>query len=197
MGDIAFVRNRGRAIARTAYASGFRPRIPKSLRKVCPEIAALIDEMWLNDFRARPVMKDVVVRLEACVSVEGVVNEDHNLNDELNPYDNSTKASPEHRFDCFDDYEREFEKILRQKEGDRHEIAKLKAALLAGTSIMECDDDDVGILGGMFICKCSSILTCWRYISQTHTITAPTHTQSIPTRSAVSSGRVHSEPSTR
>ena len=164
MGDIAFVRNRGRAIARAAYATGFRYKVPKSLRKACPEIAALIKEMWLTDFRARPAMKDVVVRLEACVLVEGVVNEDQNQNDELNPYDN--KASPEHRFDCFDDYEREFEKILRQKEGDRHEIAKLKAALLAGTSIMECDDDDVGILGGMFICKCSfkiAILTCWRY----------------------------------
>ena len=32
----------------------------------------------------------------------------------------------------------------------RHEIAELKAAMLAGTS-MEYDDD-VGILGGMFIC---------------------------------------------
>ena len=171
MGDIAFVRKRGRGTARDAYATGFRYKVPKSLRKACPEIAALIKEMWLTDFRARPAMKDVVVRLEACVSVEGVVNEDQNLNDKLtNVYDSSTKASSEHRFDCFDDYEREFEKILRQKEGDRHEIAKLKAALLAGTSIMECDDDDVGILGGMFICTSSSLNPCSLYTlpCQTH-----------------------------
>ena len=71
VGNIAFVRKRGRAIARTAYASGFRYKIPKSLRTACPEIAALIKEMWLTDFRARPAMKDVVVRLEACVFVVG------------------------------------------------------------------------------------------------------------------------------
>ena len=82
VGDIAFVRKRGRAIARTAYATGFRYKVPKSLRKACPEIAALIKEMWLTDFRARPAMKDVVVRLEACVSVEGVVNEESSILDE-------------------------------------------------------------------------------------------------------------------
>ena len=40
----------------------------------------------------------------------------------------------------------------------RLEVAKLKAALLAGTSL-ECDDDDVGILGGIFICT-SSVAPC-------------------------------------
>ena len=64
MGDIAFVRNRGRAIARTAYASGFRYRLPKSLRTASPEIAALIREMWDGDFRKRPALRDVVLRLE-------------------------------------------------------------------------------------------------------------------------------------
>ena len=74
VGDIAFVRNRGRGIARTGYASGFRPRIPKPLRKACPEIAVLIEEMWLTDFRARPAMKDVVLRLEAAATF-GTVEE--------------------------------------------------------------------------------------------------------------------------
>ena len=74
-GDIAFVRKQGGIIARTAYYSGWRPRLPKSLRVACPEIAALIKEMWLADFRARPAMKDVVVRLEACVIVEDAAND--------------------------------------------------------------------------------------------------------------------------
>ena len=152
VGDIAFVRNRGRAIARAAYATGFRYRLPKSLRKACPEIAALIKEMWDGDFRKRPAMKDVVIRLGDCLFVEGAANDnDTNPNDDLNP---DKKASPDYRFDCIDDYAHAFEKILRQTEGDRYEIAKLKAALLAGTS-MECDDDDIGILGGMFICTSS------------------------------------------
>ena len=65
VGDIAFVRNRGRAITRTAYASGFRYSLPKSLRTACPEVAALIREMWDDDFRKRPALRDVVVRLGA------------------------------------------------------------------------------------------------------------------------------------
>jgi hypothetical protein len=70
VGDIAYVRKQGGIIARTAYYSGWRPPVRKSLRVACPEIAALIKEMWLADFRARPAMKDVVVRLEACVIAE-------------------------------------------------------------------------------------------------------------------------------
>ena len=42
---------------------------------------ALIEEMWLTDFRARPKMKDVVDRLEACTCVvgasAGMANEEH------------------------------------------------------------------------------------------------------------------------
>ena len=75
VGDIAFVRKQGGIIARTAYFSGWRPKLRKSLRTECPEIATLIEEMWLADFRARPAMKDVVVRLEACVSVEDASND--------------------------------------------------------------------------------------------------------------------------
>ncbi len=74
VGDIAHVRKKGGILARTAYYSGWRPTIRKSLRAACPEMAALIKEMWLADFRARPAMKDVVVRLEACVSVGGECN---------------------------------------------------------------------------------------------------------------------------
>ena len=76
VGDIAYVRKKGGIIARTAYFSGWRPTIRKSLRAACPEMAALIKEMWLEDFRARPAMKDVVVRIEACVYVGGVAAPD-------------------------------------------------------------------------------------------------------------------------
>ena len=68
------MRKKGGIVARTAYYSGWRPTIRKSLRAACPEMAALIKEMWLADFRARPAMKDVVVRIEACVSVGDAVS---------------------------------------------------------------------------------------------------------------------------
>ena len=70
MGDITYVRRQGGIIARGAYFSGYRPKVPKSLRATYPEIAALVEEMWLADFRARPAMKDVVARLEACSIAE-------------------------------------------------------------------------------------------------------------------------------
>ena len=66
-GDIAYVRKHGRGTS--TYAMGWRPKLPATLRKASPTIVALIEEMWLADFSARPAMKDVVVRLEACVSV--------------------------------------------------------------------------------------------------------------------------------
>ena len=87
VGDIAYVRKKGGVIARTAYYSGWRPTIRTSLRAACPEIAALIEEMWLADFRARPAMKSVVVRLKACTVVDGAAKsearqgdpEDHSI----------------------------------------------------------------------------------------------------------------------
>ena len=39
--------------------------------------------MWLADFSARPAMKDVVVRLEACVSVDNFDVEETTHNEEL------------------------------------------------------------------------------------------------------------------
>ena len=83
VGDIAFVRKRGASIARTSYAMGWRPPLSTTLRTASPEIVALIEEMWLADFRARPAMKDVVARLEACVSVEGVSDSEASLSDKL------------------------------------------------------------------------------------------------------------------
>ena len=153
MGDIAFVRNRGRAIARTAYASRFRYKIPKSMRKACPEIAALIVEMWDGDFRKRPPMSDVVVRLEACATVEGVVASDEHLNSD-EPHEHPLKAidqEPEAIVRALRPAEFEIKAFSARLKESRLEVAKLKAALLAGTSL-ECDEDDVGILGGMFIC---------------------------------------------
>ena len=86
MGDIAHIRKKGKILARTAYYSGWRPSIRKSLRAACPEMAALIKEMWQTDFRARPAMSDVVVRLEACVSVGDVAIDD--------PEEGSEASSP-------------------------------------------------------------------------------------------------------
>ena len=80
VGEIAFVHKRGKTISRNGYASGFRPTLPKSLRTTSPEIAALIEEMWLTDFRARPAMKDVVVRLGVCLSHELGGANDNDLN---------------------------------------------------------------------------------------------------------------------
>ena len=69
-GDIEYVHKKHGGKS-TAYCTGWRPDVRKSLRVACPEIAALIKEMWLADFRARPAMRDVVVRLEACTVVDG------------------------------------------------------------------------------------------------------------------------------
>ena len=86
MGDIAFVRKQGGIIATTAYFSGWRPTLSKTLRAVSPELAALIEQMWLADFRARPAMRDVVVRLEACTVV------DRAAKSEAHPEEHSTSS---------------------------------------------------------------------------------------------------------
>ena len=161
VGDIAYVRKKGGIIARTAYYSGWRPAIRKSLRAACPEMAALIKEMWLDDFRARPAMKDVVVRIEACVFVGGVAAPDRA---DVERLEESSEALQTDNVALLRAARAEIEalraekkldrhelKALRaEKKLDRHEVAELKAALLAGTSVEY--DDDFGILGGMFIC---------------------------------------------
>ena len=76
----------------------------------------------------------------------------------------------------------------------RHEVAELKAALLAGTGI-ECEDD-IGILGGMFICKSKSSSCIFLFSTCSNsTYRANAHTQSIPTRSAASLARGNLAPS--
>ena len=116
----------------------------------CPEIAVLIKEMWQTDFRARPAMKDVVVRLEVCTfgGCEAI-----NLEEDTEDRDESADQTKT------EDVLRAEIKALRAEQKlelkalraeNRHENAALKAALLSGTS-ME-NEDDVGILGGMFIC---------------------------------------------
>ena len=87
VGDIAHVRKRRGAISKSAYSTGFRPTLPKTMRRASPEIAALIREMWLTDFRARPAMKDVVVRLEACLSHELGGANDNDLNPDKESFD--------------------------------------------------------------------------------------------------------------
>ena len=73
----------------------------------------------------------------------------------------------------------------------RLEVAKLKAALLAGTSL-ECDEDDVGILGGMFICtyvQCGALhflQMCFTARNSPNLTNRAYAAQSIPTRSAAS-----------
>ena len=83
VGDIGYIRTLAlKHPSSLSYINGARPRLPKSLRAVSPTIAALIEEMWLDDFRARPAMKDVVVRLKACVFIEGVSNGEDQQDDE-------------------------------------------------------------------------------------------------------------------
>ena len=65
VGDIRFVWKRRGAISQTAYATGWRPSIPKRVRVGCPDVAKLITEMWDGDFNKRPALKEVVRRLEA------------------------------------------------------------------------------------------------------------------------------------
>ena len=137
----------------------------------CPEIAALIEEMWLTDFRARPAMSDVVVRLEACAAVEGVVASDEDLNPDEPPHEHPLEAIDQEpaaivralrhaelenkAFSArLKESRLEVAKLKAGQKESRLEVAELKAVLLAGTSL-ECDDDDVGILGGMFICTSS------------------------------------------
>ena len=60
----------GRKISSTSYSAGWRPTIPTKLDFACPDLATLITEMWVGDFRARPSLKDVVARLEATASAD-------------------------------------------------------------------------------------------------------------------------------
>jgi hypothetical protein len=112
-------------------------------------MAALIKEMWQADFRARPAMSDVVVRLEACVSVGDVAIDD--------PEEGSEASSPfAENKDESDKQVHALQARVKALEAEknlyRHEVAELKAGLLAGTSSSMEHDDDFGILGGMFIC---------------------------------------------
>ena len=67
LGNIGHIRTLAlKKPASVRYTHGGRPRLPKSLHRACPQIVALIEEMWRADFRARPMMKDVTARLEAC-----------------------------------------------------------------------------------------------------------------------------------
>ena len=70
VGDIGYVRKHARRNMSTAYALGYRPPIPALLDFSCPDLASLIGEMWLDDFRARPPLNAVVPRLEAASSAD-------------------------------------------------------------------------------------------------------------------------------
>ena len=150
-------------------------------------------------------MKDVVVRLEACVSVGDAVSyvevgsalssaEDKDENASQIKTEDALRAEVKA-------LKAQVEKADARHRVDRLEIAELKAALLAGTSL-ECDDDDVGILGGMFICTSSVSICCHCSCSSPsnspyHQPRNAPHTQSTPTRSAASSARGPLAPSTR
>ena len=174
-GDISYVRKRGKSIASTSYAMGWRPPIPSKLRKRCPELASLIKEMWDGDLRARPTMKEVVIRLEVCLSVDGVANDtiddlDQNGDDivevileTLQPADVAAIRAEIKAIRAEKESDRhQIAQLKSEKESDRHQIAKLKSAFLAGTG-MEGANDEVGILGGMFICK-SRVVTSLGHI---------------------------------
>ena len=201
-GDIGYVRKRGRMISRASYALHWRPPIPSKLRDGCPDLASLITEMWDGDFRKRPALKDVVPRLEAASTaaldgVEPTVGSREDEEDSIQPGGGGGGT-----FDV-DALRVEIKALKAQAvkadarhRADRLEIAELKAALLAGTSV-ECDDDDVGILGGMFICTSICHCSCFSLSLKLTQPTASIHTQSIPTRSAASSAGELLAPSIR
>ena len=91
MGDVAYVHKK--RAGKSSYDTDWRPDVSKSLRFACPEIAALIEEMWLADFRARPAMRDVVVRLEACTVV------DRAAKSEAHPEEHSTSSQVDDQTD--------------------------------------------------------------------------------------------------
>ena len=65
VGDIGFVAKM-QARVRVFASSGWRPIIPTQVSKECPDLAALISDMWGAEFRKRPSMASVVARLEEC-----------------------------------------------------------------------------------------------------------------------------------
>ena len=64
------MRKLGRWITRTSYVLGWRPDIPDEINFACPDLAKLISEMWDGDACKRPSLKHVVVRLQACATVD-------------------------------------------------------------------------------------------------------------------------------
>ena len=118
---------------RTAYYSGWRPTLPTSLRMACLEIAALIEQMWLADFRARPAMQDVVVRLEACATFNGA---------ETPEVEAATAAAFAEHADASTEatamrsLQREFAEF---KTARNAEVAELKAALAQANAQLEME----------------------------------------------------------
>ena len=123
IGDIGYIRTQSlKKPVSVQYAYGKRPRLPAFLRQRCPAIVALIEEMWDADFRTRPVMKDVVIRLEACVSVEGVVAYDNKASLDGRVVDDEATAA------AVAEYARSFEETFRIRELELEStIARLEA----------------------------------------------------------------------
>ena len=65
-GDIEFVRLAASTATGKTYMDQWRP----SFRFPSGDLEQLIRAMWSDDYRQRPSMKDVVTRLEACVSLD-------------------------------------------------------------------------------------------------------------------------------
>ena len=46
------------------YSRGWRPKFPENLASAHPELVQLMHDMWQDNFRLRPAMRDVVATLE-------------------------------------------------------------------------------------------------------------------------------------
>ena len=141
VGDILFVRKQGGIIATTAYFSGWRPTLSKTLRAGSPEIAALIEQMWLADFRARPAMRDVVVRLEACTVVDRSADKS-----EAHPEEHSTSSQVDDQTDdtgldrqSGDPAVSTIATLRAENEAAKAEIEDLKAALAQANAQLEME----------------------------------------------------------
>ena len=106
------------------YIDGWRP----AFQFPSGDLAQLIRAMWLDDFHQRPSMKNVVARLQVCVSL------DDDATDEEGP---SETAPPTNELDHLGATNRELqlENSVLKARLRQHEISH---------------DSDRGILGGMY-----------------------------------------------
>ena len=108
-----------------SYSDGWRP----PFKHPSGDLAQLIRAMWSEDYRLRPAMKDVVDKLETCVSLDD---------------DGEADTAPLHLPLASLTTEQSLQAVVREQ---RLEIEKLKARARQKETL---EDTERGILGGMY-----------------------------------------------